>query len=207
MTGARALGPWGDALGAAVADLHPQLVRYVEALPPGVVGIGEGTYDRVGTPRRWLWPALAVLGSDGVLFPVWERDVPFTIENRLDAGVLRSRRTFRLRRGERVMVDAVRRVDGRLEDRVGRRGSVRVALVAEVRDGALELKSGAAWVLGIRVPGFLAPRLRLTERWDESAQRQHVSLTIDAPLVGRVYEYTGSFRYRIEPALSSPEGT
>ena len=40
-----------------------------------------GTFDRVGTPRRWLWPVLRVLQRRRILFPVWEHDVPFTIEN------------------------------------------------------------------------------------------------------------------------------
>jgi hypothetical protein len=30
--------------------------------------------------------------------------------------------------------------------------------------------------------------------------RQHVALTLDAPLLGRIYEYSGAFAYRVEPA-------
>jgi hypothetical protein len=28
---------------------------------------------------------------------------------------------------------------------------------------------------------------------------QHVSVTLDAPLIGRLYEYSGDFRYEIIP--------
>ena len=62
--------------------LHPRLRTYFGPVPPGHVGRGEGVFAVVGTPRRWLWPVLAWLARDGVVFPVWERDVPFTVENR-----------------------------------------------------------------------------------------------------------------------------
>lgn len=62
--------------------LHPRLHAYFGPVPPGSVGRGEGLFDVVGTPRRWLWPVLAWLARDGIVFPVWERAVPFTVENR-----------------------------------------------------------------------------------------------------------------------------
>ncbi|MGT2464086.1 DUF4166 domain-containing protein [Sinomonas atrocyanea] len=43
-------------------------------------------FDTVGTPRRWLWPVLAVFARSHVMFPVWQRGVPFTVENRPVAG-------------------------------------------------------------------------------------------------------------------------
>ncbi len=35
------------------------------------------------------------------------------------------------------------------------------------------------------------------ESFDDESGLQQVSVTIDAPLVGRLYEYSGSFRYGI----------
>ncbi|MBE7163154.1 MAG: DUF4166 domain-containing protein, partial [Williamsia herbipolensis] len=67
---------------AATARLHPRLRAYFAAIPPGHVGRGDGVFAVVGTPRRWLWPFLALFARDDVMFPVWERDVPFTVENR-----------------------------------------------------------------------------------------------------------------------------
>ena len=99
--------PWEAALGDAVSQLHPRLRAYFSPIPAGHVGRGRGTFDVVGTPRRWLWPALWVLGLDGVVFPVWERDVAFTVENRWDGGILRAARTFHFRGGIRVMTDAM----------------------------------------------------------------------------------------------------
>jgi hypothetical protein len=65
-----------------LARLHPRLRAYFGAIPPGHVGRGEGVFRVVGTPRRWLHPLLALFARDAVMFPVWERDVPFTVENR-----------------------------------------------------------------------------------------------------------------------------
>lgn len=169
----------------------------MRAIPAGSVGIGTGQFDVVGTPRRWLWPVLALLARDGVLFPVWQHAVDFRIENRNDDGILRARRTFEFRRGESVMVDAVSLDPSGLVDRLGRRATVLAHLVARVEAGALVLESTSARVFGIPVPAALAPRMRLTERWDDATDRQHVALTLDAPLLGRLYEYSGSFTYEL----------
>ena len=189
--------PWARALGGRVDELHPRIREYVRAIPAGSVGVGQGRFDVVGTPRRWLWPVLALLARDGVLFPVWQHGVDFRVENRDDDGTLRARRTFAFRRGESVMVDAVSLDPAGLVDRLGRRATVLAHLSARVEAGALVLESTSARAFGIPVPAALAPRMRLTERWDETTDRQHVALTLDAPLIGRLYEYSGSFTYEI----------
>ncbi|WP_394768763.1 DUF4166 domain-containing protein [Lacisediminihabitans sp.] len=74
--------PYRAVVGGALDGLHPRLRAYFGAIPVGSLGRGEGVFDVVGTPRRWLWPALWVLGRQGVLFAVWQRDVPFTVINR-----------------------------------------------------------------------------------------------------------------------------
>lgn len=95
------------------------------------------------------------------------------------------------------MVDAVSLDPSGLVDRLGRRATVLAHLTAGVEAGALVLESTSARVFGIPVPAALAPRMRLTERWDDAIGRQHVALTLDAPLIGRLYEYSGSFTYEI----------
>ena len=190
------VSPWQRVLGPAGTGLHPRLRAYVAAIPPGRVGRGRGVFDRVGTPRRWLWPVLGMLGRSGIVFPVWAHGVPFAIENRLDGDVLRARRAFRFADGERVMVDAVTAGDGRIVDRLGRAGALRADLAASVEGGALVLRSVRTSWRGIPIP--LAPRVTLVERWDDASGRQHVALTLDAPLIGRVYEYEGRFDYAVE---------
>jgi hypothetical protein len=187
--------PWQRALGDDFERLHPRLHAYFAAIPPGRVGRGEGTFDRVGTPRRWFWPALLLLQRRRILFPVWERDVPFTIENRAEAGALRAVRTFHLRSGVRVMADLVA-FDGSLVDRLGDGGRLRARLVASVVEGELQLVSTSTHWGWIPLP--FAPRVRLTERFDDTAGRQHVALRLESPVLGCVYEYSGYFDYRIE---------
>jgi len=190
--------PWQAALGDDFAQLHPRLLAYFSAIPAGHAGRGTGTFDRLGTPRRWLWPVLRVLQRRRILFPVWERDVPFTIENRPDGGALGAVRTFHLPGGDRVMVDLVSIEHGRLVDRLGDRGRLRTQLAASVVDRALVLVSTSAHWGGVPLP--FAPRLRLTERFDDAMGRQHVALTLESPILGRIYEYSGHFDYVIEAA-------
>jgi hypothetical protein len=193
--------PWERALGARHGDLHPQLRDYFTAIPIGHVGRGSGVFSAVGTPRRWLWPVLALLARDGVAFPVWELDVPFTVENRLTAlGTVRSRRTFRFPSGDQVMEDEIGVTQRGLVDRLGYRASVVTRLTATVEDSALHLTSTAVTLrLGpLRLPlGPLSPVVHLTETAHEDGG-QRITLRIHAPVIGRIYEYSGTFRYAIE---------
>jgi hypothetical protein len=198
--------PYRAVLGAAFDELHPRLRAYFDTIPAGAVGRGRGVFDTVGTPRRWLWPLLAGFARAQVMFPVWERDVPFTVENRRmqapGAGpAVAAVRTFALRGRPSTMVDEIGLSDGALVDRLGAPVRAEARFAASVRDGALRLRSTAVWiVLGgrrVRVPGPLAPVVALTERWDEAAERQHVSIAVRMPVIGRIYQYSGRFEYRI----------
>ncbi|QSB23969.1 DUF4166 domain-containing protein [Curtobacterium sp. 24E2] len=202
-----------------LARLHPRLTAYFGAIPPGHVGRGAGVFDVVGTPRRWLWPLLAWFARDSVMFPVWERDVPFTVENRPAhvrrgrAGrearpAVRAHRTFRFRSGSRTMVDAITAEPDGLVDHLGRHGRVSARLRAEVDAhgpdaGALRLVSTRVTfrALGreVRLPARIAPRVLLTERFDDEADLQRVSLVLSAPVLGTLYRYEGAFRYEIAP--------
>lgn len=200
--------------------LHPRLRAYFGPIPAGHVGRGEGVFDVVGTPRRWLWPVLAVLARDSVVFPVWEHEVPFTIENRparVGRGpavsrearrAVRAHRTFRFRSGSRTMVDAITAGPDGLVDHLGRRGRVSALLRAEVDAhgpdaGALRLVSTRVTMraLGreLRLPAVVSPRVTLVERFDDDADVQRVSLVLTAPLVGTLYRYEGAFRYAVVP--------
>lgn len=185
-----------QALGDDLERLHPRLRAYFGTMPAGSIGYGRGEFDVVGTPRRWLWPLLALLSLDAVLFPVWERDVPFRVRNVPFDGAVTALRRFEFAGGSRTMADSTS-FEGALVDRLGRRGLVRARLVARVREGMLVLESTRTVVLGIPLPAAISPRVTLTERWDDEVGRQHVSLLLEAPVVGRLYEYSGHFDYRV----------
>lgn len=201
-----ARSPYEAAMGAALDRLHPRLRPYFSAVPAGSVGRGRGTFAVVGTPRRWLWPALWVLGRQGVVFAVDRRDVPFRVENRPSttasgAVAVTAVRTFAFADGARRMVDEiVARGDG-LEDHLGHRRRWSARLRATVVDGALTMVSTSTSLrlgrLGVRLPRVVAPRVTLHESFDESVGRQRVSVVLDSPALGRLYEYTGHFDYEV----------
>ncbi len=193
--------PWRLALGDAVDRLDPGLRDYVSEIPAGSVGRGVGVFDVVGTPRRWLWPVLAVLGRAAIAFPVWERHVPFEVENRPTPHGVAAVRRFRFRGGDREMRDEIRFERGELVDRLGRRGRLETRMRAVVVDGRLELRSDRLAVrLGRRrLPIPLAPSFHLVERRLADG-RQRVEFELRAPVLGRIYEYAGEFRYRMEDA-------
>jgi len=173
--------------------LHPRLRAYFGEIPAGSVGHGVGVFDVVGTPKRWLWPVLWLLGRQGVVFAAWARDVPFTITNTPADGALGGTRTFHFVRGDCSMVDLITATDG-LVDELGTRRQYRATLVGEVVDGALRMHStGMRTRRGIPLPG----RVDLTERWDDASASQHVSVLISAPILGRIYEYSGYFTYEV----------
>jgi len=201
--------PYEAALGDVLGGLHPRLRAYFASIPAGHRGVGEGLFTRVGTPRRWLWPVLWLFSREGVLFPVWERNVPFTVVNRPavdEAGrvAVAAVRTFRFDSGTRRMVDAITADPAGLIDYLGVHRRCEAELTARVVGGAMHLTSNgvALRVAGrrIRLPSALAPRVALVESFDDATDSQHVEVTVDLPLLGRLYEYGGSFRYSIVPA-------
>jgi hypothetical protein len=198
--------PYRVVLGPAFEDLHPRLRAYFDAIPDGAVGRGTGVFDAVGTPRRWLWPVLAVFSTAHVMFPVWEHEVPFVVENRPRTAAdgspaVAAVRQFRLRGRARSMVDLIGVEDSALVDRLGDPVRTDARFAATVQDGALRLRSTAVWLVlrdrRFRLPRALAPVVVLTERWDEPTGLQAVSIRVAVPLIGRVYQYAGRFRYEI----------
>jgi len=206
--------PYRAVLGAAFDDLHPRLRAYFDAIPAGAVGRGTGVFDTVGTPRRWLWPVLAMFARAHVMFPVWERAVRFTVENRAvtaadGSPAVAAVRVFQLRDQRAAMIDEIGVSDGALVDRLGRPLRTEARFAATVLDGGLRLRSTAVWLIvggrRVRIPRPLAPVVVLTERWDDTAEVQSVSITVAAPFIGRVYQYRGRFHYRIaEEGEQSP---
>lgn len=190
--------PWELALRGRLRQLDPALADYFSTIPEGSIGRGSGTFDAVGTPRRWLWPVFAVLGRAAIAFPVWEHDVPFEVVNVPAVGAVRATLAFGFRRGERVMRHEIRMTSRGLVDRLGTYGRLEASLIPDTVDGRLELRSsGVRLRLGrVRIPIPFAPRIHLVERRD--GDRQRVEFTMSAPVLGRIYEYAGSFSYRIE---------
>lgn len=195
--------PYAQVLGGGIEELHPRLRDYFAPLPDGCIGVGEGVFSRVGTPRRWLWPLLRPLHKHGVVYAGWQLSVPFRVTNRLIEGRVVSEREFLLPGQGWTMRDAVSlKPHGRLVDELGEGGVVAASFEVDVHDGALTMRSHTVGLhigrLRVRVPRIVSPVVSLTERFDDVVGRQRVAVSIDVPLIGRVYEYAGDFSYRIE---------
>lgn len=195
--------PYLRALGEQRPALHPALSTYFSPVPRGRVGIGEGVFERVGTPRRWLWPILRLLQDGGAVLAGWHEQVPFTIRNRTIAGRAVSVRTLHLPDGDWVMKDTVMAgPGGRVIDQIGEPTTLAVSFDVAVDEHALTLRSRAMGVrvagVRVRLPRLLAPVVRLRESAEKQAGLQRVELTVDAPLIGRIYEYAGTFTFRVE---------
>lgn len=199
--------PYLRALGTHRTQLHPALREYFSAVPRGHLGIGEGVFERIGTPRRWLWPFLRMLERSGVVRSGWHQNVPFTVRNRTLAGKAIGARTLHLPDGDWTMKDAVCALPrGRVLDQIGEPMTLAVAFEASVDVDALALRSTSVGIrlgrMRITVPKFLAPVVRLRESAEKQAGRQRVSLTVDLPIIGRLYEYEGTFSYAIHEDAS-----
>lgn len=195
--------PYERALGDRISELHPKTAWYFRTIPDGQVGIGTGVFTRAGSPHRWLWPVFRIAESLGVAFAGWERDVPFRIENRTVGGTAVAVRYFDLPGRTWVMPDTVALGENRiLRNEIGPHRTVVTTFDLDVQDGTVVLTIRRVGMrfgrLRIAAPRFLRPRIGLVERWDDGRQQHHVNMTIDAPLLGRVYEYTGYFDYVIE---------
>ncbi len=213
--------PYELTVGSGLDDLHPVLRRYFGVVPAGHRGHGSGVFEVVGTPRRWLWPALRILAAQQILFPVWQRNVPFTVVNapltdRDGRTAVVAVRRFHFLTGPAVMVDAITAEnpgpDG-LVDHLGIGRRFRVRLSARVVRGEFHLHSSSVELRIGRhhfgLPSAVAPRLTLIERFDDAAQEgegaQRVTVHLDAPLLGRLYEYTGTFHYELRPEAAGTE--
>ena len=195
------ISPYAATLGDRRASLHPTLVSYFDTIPEGHVGFGDGVFEVVGTPRRWLHPFLRFFESRGVVPAGYWRDVAFTVENRTVGGSARAIRTFALPHGAFEMTDVVTRTDRGVIDTLGSPPTVAAAFRVDVDAGALMMRSTRVGLrigsLRITIPAWCQPKVRLIERFDEPTNKQRMSLTIDAPVIGRVYEYRGWFTYQI----------
>ena len=195
--------PYERALGSRLSELHPVLQRYFAAIPAGSVGIGEGVFERFGTERWWLRPVLGWLARRHVIVPGMHHRVPFRIENRTVAGQQTAARTLTLESGTWTMVDAVSLSEsGHVVDALGRPAVVEAAFAVAADDGGLSLRSRGVTVqvgpVRLPVPKAIRPVIALSERYVAEVALQYVRLTVDVPVLGRVYEYNGSFTYRIE---------
>jgi hypothetical protein len=178
-----------------IDSLVPELRTYFTGSRE--IGVGTGVFEVAGSRLRILRPLLVQLARKGILFPDYARDVPFDIVNSPTAdGALHAVRTFHLPEGDRVLIDTMRVINGRLHDFMGKREGFEVQLSVTIKDGILQMRSDRQWLNLARVRIRL-PRLAtvtVTESWDGG--RQHVDVRLRSPVLGEWFRYAGSFDYQ-----------
>ncbi|MCU1404149.1 MAG: hypothetical protein JWQ43_452 [Glaciihabitans sp.] len=189
-------------LGADFDKLSPEIADYF-ALPPepDMVGRVSGVFHVAGSRRAWLRPLLHFLAWRRVMFPEFNHDVPFRAINIPGPGDgLSSLREIELPGTLRLIEDTMHVIDGRLHIFVGRKRGAELRLRLRVVDGGLSTISDGLWIhIGgqrIRIPKVFGAKVVASQHW---AQSEHqVVVTVSNPLVGDLFEYAGSFRYRFE---------
>lgn len=93
------------------------------------------------------------------------------------------------------------RNEGGVVDVFGKPSIVEAKFDVDVVDGGLRLRSRRVALrlgrLRVPIPKAVRPVIALSERFDDDFGRQRVDLVVDVPIIGRVYEYTGTFTYRV----------
>jgi hypothetical protein len=207
------------AMGQDFTMLQPELQEYFSlaaesgpaAASGAAVGLGTGIFDVAGCPRPALRPLLRLAARDNALFPDYQRNVPFSIENRaqLDADgrpALTAVRTIDFDGGRRTMQDTTVWEDGvGLRDVLGRSGTVRTDLACSAgADGRMRLvarrTSFGAGRFRLGLPRLLEAAAYTEQWWDRSEGRFRIRTKVLQRQVGTVLEYQGSFSYRLVPA-------
>ena len=204
------------ALGPAFSLLQPELQRYF-SLAPGaenddgatVSGVGSGTFDVAGCPVPALRPFLRLTSSDNALFPEYQHNVPFSIENRASLNAsgqpqLTAVRTLHFENRTRVMEDATSWDDnlGKAVGALGRSGRLLTDVACSVgADGRMRIISRrsrlAAGRRSVALPPVFDAAAFTEQWWDESEHRFRIRTKVIQRQLGTVLEYDGSFTYSV----------
>jgi hypothetical protein len=204
------------ALGADFARLQPELQQYFSLAPAAenddgatVSGVGSGTFDVAGCPVPVLRPFLGLTSSDNAMFPEYQHEVPFTIENRASQNAagqpqLTALRTLHFHNRPRIMEDLTSWDDnlGTAVGALGRSGRLLTDVMCSVGTGGrmriISRRSRlAAGRRSVRLP-LLFDAAAFTEQWwDESGHRFRIRTKVIQRQFGTVLEYDGSFTYSV----------
>lgn len=193
------------ALGADFDELHPKIQeRFGFTSDDGVACIGRGTMDYVRNGGFHVFPFLLVGATHNTMFPEENTAVPFEIRNyayedQYGREVVTWLRTFQMpreRQFDAAMVYSETR--DRIVDYLGSHHHLAVDINLSVsdRDG-LRLRTGDQRLYwfghGVAFPLVLSARADVHEWYDDDAEQYRIEVEVRNPLVGRIFEYAGSF--------------
>lgn len=193
------------ALGDAFDGLHPRMQeRFGFTSDDDVAAIGRGTMEYVRNGGLYTLPFLTAGATMNTMFPEENTAVPFTIRNyayedSYGRETVTWLRTFQLpkeRRFDAAMIYSEER--DRIVDYLGERHHLAVDIDLTVSDeGGVELATGAQRLYlfgtGFDFPLVLSARANVHEWYDEATDAYRISVSVTNPIMGLVFEYSGSF--------------
>jgi hypothetical protein len=204
------------ALGRDFSLLQPELQQYF-SLALGaesddaatVSGVGSGSFDVAGCPVPSLRPLLRLTSSDHALFPEYQHNVPFSIENRASLSAdgqpqLTAVRTLHFENRTRIMEDQTSWDDklGKAVGALGRSGRLLTDVTCSVgADGRMRIISRrsrlAAGRRSVRLPLLFEAAAFTEQWWDAAEHRFRIRTKVVQRQFGTVLEYDGSFTYSV----------
>jgi hypothetical protein len=197
------------ALGSDYRKLHPRIQeRFGFSSEDGVASFGQGVMERVWF-AKWAAVPLYIGTWRNILFPNGGSQIPFTIENFAYKDVygretVTWNRKFKfpkaIRHFDATMVYSTRR--RKIVDYLGNRQHLAVDLdVRADENGGIRIRSGdqrfyEGW-LQFRFPRTFTGDAEVCEWFDDEASVFRISVKVDNPLLGTIFEYQGSFQARL----------
>ncbi|GBG10087.1 DUF4166 domain-containing protein [Paenibacillus agaridevorans] len=197
------------ALGADFSKLHPRIrERFGFSSSDRVKSVGRGTMERIRYAKLAALPLYAGTKRH-IMFPQGGHDIPFTIENYAYVdGYGRETvtwiRSFKfpnaIRRFDATMIYSDSR--GRIVDYLGTKQHLAVDLqISAAPNGGIRIRSGEQrfyeGLLQFRFPASLTGIADVCEWYDDRADCYRISVEVNNPLIGTVFEYEGSFQARL----------
>jgi len=205
------------ALGDAFNDLHPKVQeRFGFTSEDGVACIGRGTMEYVRNGGLHVLPFLLFGTTHNTMFPEQNTAVPFTIRNyayedELGRETVTWLRTFEMPRRrcfDAAMIYSEER--NRIVDYLGTHHHLAVDIDLSVSDrGGVEITTGAQRLylggVGTPLPRALSAQATVHEWYDDGEDCYRISVGVTNPVVGLVFEYTGSFEVEWIDCETVPE--
>lgn len=203
-----------DALGDRASELHPEMLRQLNADESSAAI--SGTFARAGTRVGWIAALARPVVGPGLLMTRFGTDVPFTLQerHRVDAAGrlgLDAVRTIHFRAGAQRFADRLVRTTSPhvLRTLLGDRQRIAVDVVCSVSPGGgIHMEATSVTIriarTRLRLPAVLSPRAELEDGWDESARRRTIAARIWHPLLGTLLEYSGTYRRETTPTQERP---
>jgi len=201
-----------QALGADFRKLHPRIrERFGFSSEDRVASVGHGIMERIRFSKLVSIP-LYMGAKRHIMFPQGGSRIPFTIENfayvdRYGRETVTWVRTFKfpnaLRRFDATMIYSRKR--NRIVDYLGNKQHLAVDLeVSAAPNGGIRIRSGEQrlyeGLLQFRFPMRLSGIADVCEWYDDPADCYRISVEVNNPLIGTVFQYEGSFRARLVDA-------